>query len=195
MVSERAVAELGPFAALRSRAAALLGTALALLPLLANAESAWVRDELRLNVRTGPGVEYRILSVIKTGDQVEVLDGVEEWTKVRYGEAQEGWIPAGYLQPEQPAQLVVSANEREIAQLQARVGALTNEAKGLRSDNQRLAAAREDHERLARESLELRAAVRWPEWIAGASILGVGMALGAILHGSATRRPNTRIRL
>ncbi len=195
MVRERAVAELGPFAALRSRAAALLGTALALLPLLANAESAWVRDELRLNVRTGPGVEYRILGVIKTGDQVEVLDGVEAWTKVRYGEAQEGWIPAGYLQPEQPAQLVVSANEQEIAQLQARVGALTNEAKGLRSDNQRLAAAREDHERLARESLELRAAVRWPEWIAGASILGVGMALGAILHRSATRRPNTRIRL
>ncbi len=195
MVSERAVAERGPFAALRSRAAAVLGTALALLPLVAHAESAWVRDELRLNVRTGPGVEYRILGVIKTGDQVEVLDGVEEWTKVRYGEARVGWIPAGYLQPEQPAQLVVSANEREIAQLQARVGALTNEAKGLRSDNQRLAAAREDHERLARESLELRAAVRWPEWIAGASILGVGMALGAILHRSATRRPTTRIRL
>jgi hypothetical protein len=50
-------------------------------------------------------------------------------------------------------------------------------------------------ERLTRENLELRAGARWPEWIAGASILFVGAVLGMLVHRSASRRPGPRIRL
>jgi uncharacterized protein YraI len=40
----------------------------------AHAAAAWVKGEVRLNVRTGPSNEYRILGELHTGDKVEVLE-------------------------------------------------------------------------------------------------------------------------
>ena len=45
------------------------------------AEQGWVRGEIRLNIRTGPGTQYRIVGGIKTGDGVGILDRRESWTK------------------------------------------------------------------------------------------------------------------
>jgi hypothetical protein len=42
--------------------------------------------------------------------------------------------------------------------------------------------------------MELRAGARWPEWIAGASILAVGMLMGAILQSANGRRARPKIR-
>jgi uncharacterized protein YraI len=44
-----------------------------LLAQTAAAESGWVKGEVLLNIRTGPGTEYRPLGAISTGDRVEVL--------------------------------------------------------------------------------------------------------------------------
>ena len=54
---------------------------------------------------------------------------------------------------------------------------------------------RSEIDRLTRENDKLRAGARWPYMIAGASILGAGMLLGAILHASSARRPRPRVRL
>ena len=36
-------------------------------PVTAQAETAWIRGEIRLNLRTGPGNNYRIVDSIGTG--------------------------------------------------------------------------------------------------------------------------------
>src|SRR5258706_295228 len=70
----------------------------------ASAETAWVKDELRLNLRSGPGNEYRIKGFIKTGDSVSVLSHREGWVQVRSSsELGDGWIEDGFLSPEPPA--------------------------------------------------------------------------------------------
>src|SRR5438552_2586338 len=71
----------------------------------ASAETAWVKDELRLNLRTGPGNEYRIKGFIKTGDSVTVLSRREGWVQVRTSSADlgDGWIEDGFLGGEPPA--------------------------------------------------------------------------------------------
>ena len=46
------------------------------------AENGWVRGEIRLNVRTGPGTQFKIVGVAKTGDGVEILERQEGWTKI-----------------------------------------------------------------------------------------------------------------
>ena len=73
-----------------------------------HSEVAWVKDELRLNVRTGPGVQYRIVGVLKTGDMVEILARGEGWTQVQSKDSAEGWIPVGYLQPGPPARVALA---------------------------------------------------------------------------------------
>ena len=66
----------------------------------ATAENAWVRGGIRLNLRTEPGTKFRILGVITTGEGVEVLERIEDWTRIRLPDGKEGWIPDGYLQSE-----------------------------------------------------------------------------------------------
>ena len=46
----------------------------------ASSDRAWVRAELRLNLRTGPGNKYRIVGALGTGDSVTVLKETENWT-------------------------------------------------------------------------------------------------------------------
>ena len=82
-------------------------------PFPASASADYVRDQLRINMRTGPGVQFRILGVLKTGDSVEVVSRGDGWTQVRGPEVDNGWIPEGYLQTEAPARIRLERHEAE----------------------------------------------------------------------------------
>ncbi len=167
----------------------------------ARGESVWVKDELRLELRTGPGTKYRILGAVATGDAVEVLQQDDGWLRVRLlkegGEPVEGWIPDGFLQAEMPARMRLARFEEESAGLGARLEELTRRTEGLASENEKLvdrdAAQRDEIAKLTRENLELRAGARWPDRLAGAAILGAGMLVGAALRRG--RRSGPRVRL
>ncbi len=163
------------------------------------AEQAWVKDELRLNVRTGPGTQYRILGAVGTGDKMEILKRTEGWTRVRIKDIGEGWIPSGFLQPEPPAGVQLAQHKAHSVELTSKVESLTTRASELETRNasleERDGAQRSEIETLTRENLELRAGARWPEWITGAGILIAGMIMGAILQSISGRRQRPRIRL
>jgi SH3 domain protein len=185
---------------MRRRTCALaLVVGLALWAQPALAQRAWIKDEVRLNIRTGPGVQYRILGALKSGDEVGMLSRGEGWTQVRTSAGLEGWIPEGYLQTEPTAGIRLEGFESELADLRQRFERVSGEAEELKVRHEELsadsAAQQAEVQRLTRENLELRAGARWPEWIAGASILFVGAILGMIVHRSSTRRPGPRIRL
>jgi uncharacterized protein YraI len=166
----------------------------------AHAENAWVRGDIRLNLRTGAGTQFRIVGAIATGDGVEILERGASWTKVRMKkDGKEGWIPEGYLQPRPPPTVAVSLLETQVGELTAQLEQSTTEAQGLRQSNEEISARdgeqRAEIDRLSLEVMEMSAGARWPEWITGASILLVGMLVGAMLHRNATRRPSSRIRI
>ena len=184
----------------RRRAGAALGLAAALLVgATARAETAWVGGEVRLNLRTGPSGEYRILGVLKTGDSVELLQRGETWSKVRTGDGKEGWIPGGYLASQPPPALRVAELEAELTRLRQQVAALeeTNArlAGSAESEAQGEAGRRAELDRPAAESRGLEAGERWPEWITGATILAGGMLVGAVLASLSRRRNARRLRL
>jgi len=185
---------------IRRLAFLLLAAAALVMPASAShAERAWIKDELRLNIRTGPGLQYRILGVLATGDSVEVLSRTEGWTQVRAQDGMDGWIPEGYLQAETPARVLLERLQAETQELRTRVEKLSAEVSDLRSRNEQLSGQeseqRAELDTLTRENIELRAGARGPEWITGASILCVGAILGIIVHRSASRRPAPRIRI
>lgn len=62
-------------------------------------------DASRLNVRDGPGVEFKQLWTLKRDEPVSVIGRSGDWRQVR-GERYEGWVHGGYLTPkrgERPA--------------------------------------------------------------------------------------------
>lgn len=165
----------------------------------ADANTGWVRGNIRLNLRAGAGTQFKILGAVETGDQMEVLATGESWTRVRTAEGQTGWIPAGYLETEPPPTLRLEQLESETATLRTQLEEIRAEAASLRESNATLASTdsgqREQIESLKIENYELRAGSRYQEWITGALILAGGMIVGAILHRNSTRRPSSRIRL
>ena len=164
---------------------------------LAQAETAWVDDQVRLNLRTGPGNQYRIIDSVETGDSVEVIDRGDGWIQVNAG-GKQGWVPEGYLLTEPPARVKLARIETELEQLRARAKQSGDDTEKLRAEKQEMEAReseqRSELDRLTRDNARLSGGARWPEWIAGACILAVGMGLGALLRGSA-RRQTPKIRL
>jgi SH3 domain protein len=159
----------------------------------------WVRGQVRLNLRTGPGTQFKILEGVETGDEMRVLTRDESWTQVQTSAGKTGWIPAGYLENEPPPTLRLAQLEGETATLRTELEQIRSEASRLRESNATLSTndsgQREEIESLTLDNYELRAGSRSQEWITGALILGIGMLVGAFLHRNSTRRPSSRIRL
>ena len=178
---------------------AALGLLALLIALPAVAEPAWVSGEVRLNLRSGAGNQFRILGVLKTGDSLQVLERSEKWTKIRTAEGEEGWIPGGYLNPQPPPAIRLEELEVEVATLRNVLESAESEASGLRQRSEDLASNDSDQkaeiERLTKENYRLHAGERWAEWITGALVLSTGMALGALLSRISSRRGRQRLRL
>jgi len=164
------------------------------------AEQGWVSGDLRLNLRTGGGNEYRILGTLSTGDPVKVLDKGTDWSRVETADGKVGWIPAGYVELTPPAVARLATLEAEASNLRSELEKFRGEATTLRESNAALSAnddgQKQELEALTLANLELRAVSRYQEWLTGAALLGGGMLLGSWLHSrSGNRRTSSRIRL
>jgi SH3 domain protein len=118
---------------------AALGLSALLVALPAAAESAWVGGEVRLNLRSGAGNQYRILEVLKTGDSLQVLERTEKWTMVRTATGQEGWIRGGYLDAQPPPTLRLEELEVEVANLRDVLERTETETSNLRRRSEEIA--------------------------------------------------------
>jgi SH3 domain protein len=164
------------------------------------AAPAWIKGEIRLNLRSGAGTEFKIIGAVQTGDELNILSTTKKWTRVQTPDKKTGWIPAGYLENQPPPALRLQLVETEAASLRTQLEELRAETSGLRESNATLTAndsgQRQEIEALKLENYELRAGTRYQEWITGALIVAGGMIVGALLHRrSATRRSAGRIRL
>jgi SH3 domain protein len=189
--------KIGPMRLVRGIAA--LGLLALLVALPAAAEPAWVSGEVKLNLRSGAGNQYRILGLLKTGDAVQVLERGEKWTKVRTATGEAGWIPGGYLNPQPPPAVRLEELEAEVAKLrnvlekaEAKVSSLSRRSEELSSNDSEQKA---EIERLTKENYRLHAGERWAEWITGALVLSTGMVLGALLSRISSSRRRQRLRL
>jgi len=54
-----------------------------------------------VNVREGAGETFKVLATVQKGTKLRVMDGKDEWYKVRLDDGREGWI-ANWLVSTQP---------------------------------------------------------------------------------------------
>lgn len=144
---------------------ALLVALLLALPLAAGAQStAYVTDDLRLNLRSGPGNGFRIIQMLPTGTPVQVLERDGEWTRVRAGD-NEGWMRSNYLQPQPAAAVRLEDVSEELATLREQNAGLSEALEATQEELQAAVAEaqelREENDAMARrleqasEGLEL----------------------------------------
>jgi len=134
---------------------------LALLLLLAGAAPAqptrYVTDSVKLDARSGPGLDNRIVRMVESGTPVAVLDESEGWSQVRLPGGEEAWILSRFLMDDPAARQRLTRNEQSLAEARARADEVAAQMQSLVDENARLREAGEARQREA-ESLadELR---------------------------------------
>ena len=61
------------------------------------AKTMFITDRIEISLRSGIGLEYRALTMVKTGDRVEVLEGGKNWSKVKLPNGTIGWMNTCFL--------------------------------------------------------------------------------------------------
>lgn len=122
-----------------ARLCAIIVLLFCLLPAIAAAQQErFISDELALDLRAGPGNQFRIERMVEAGTRVQVLEEESGWSRVRLPDGLEGWVLTRLLSDQPSAR--------------ARLTAAQSAAEDLQRENQELSenleAARERVEEL-----------------------------------------------
>jgi SH3 domain protein len=122
---------------------------LALLPLLAAAETAYVTDNLRLNMYQNPDLSGARIDTLVSGQSFEVLSRNAQTAFVELSDGKQGYVSAAYMVTDKPARLIVEETLAENARL-------TRDLEEMRQSFAEPAALLES---LRQESADLRAVI------------------------------------
>jgi uncharacterized protein YgiM (DUF1202 family) len=150
----------------------------------ARAATAYVSDELVLNVYSELNQQGERLATLHSGAAVETLETSGDFTRVRLGDGTTGWVKSSYLTAHEPATVRVKRLEEELDRARATTPALAE------------AAARSELERLQRDlavkqsELDTERQQRAAPNVADSAhqslrSVGVGIALCAVLAATA----------
>ncbi len=104
------------------------------------AEPVYVSENIRLTVRKDPGNDKKIISILTSGDQVNVAQYGDEWTKIKLADDKEGWVLSRFLSTQMPSSVALKALEKKYADLVAQSGAPYEDYLRLKTDNEKLTA-------------------------------------------------------
>ncbi|MGB5489383.1 MAG: TIGR04211 family SH3 domain-containing protein [Woeseiaceae bacterium] len=165
---------------------------LALLPLAAAAETAYITDNLRLGLHQAADTSDRAFRMLESGQELEIISRDRNYANVRLPDGTSGHVKAAYLVDEKPAKLIVAetaqARDALAAELEelkrafagpaATIQSLKDEADAL---TQKLTNAESEVETLAAENASIQG---MKERYKGSLPLSwVGAAIGVCLIG------------
>lgn len=100
-----------------------------------SAETRYVNDKMKITMRTAPGVDRKIISLLSIGQKVELIETGDEWTRIRLANAKEGWVLSRFLTDKVPSKIELEKLKSEHKALVAQVSSLLEENKVLKTEN------------------------------------------------------------
>ena len=107
----------------------------------AAAETMYVTDVFTVTVRSGKGNSHRIIKMLKSNQNVNVLTVEGDYAKVSFDDGSEGWMLKRYLTAETPKPVVIQRLQRQVERLQSSVGDMTEKLRFLKDKNKSLETA------------------------------------------------------
>ena len=114
----------------------IIGMCLVLFSTPVLAENKYVSDAVKVTMRTGPGNDRKIISLLRVGTKVEVVQPGDEWTLVRLANEKEGWVINRFLTDKIPSDI-------ELKILKSKYQALKDSASQMQEKNSLLKAENE----------------------------------------------------
>lgn len=165
---------------------------LALLPMVAAAETVYITDNLRLGLHQAADTSDRAFRMLESGQQLEIISRDRNYANVRLPDGTVGYVKAAYLVGDKPAKLIVAetAAERDslIAELEETKQAFAGPAatiQGLKDEaaklSERLASAETEAEALKAENASIQGLKE--RYKGSLPLSWVGAAIGVCLIG------------
>jgi SH3 domain protein len=160
----------------------------------AEEKAMFISSNIEVPIRRGASTKYKIIKIAKVNDQVKLLEEKDDWSRVRFKDGGEGWLPSYMLIDEVPAARRLQSLLLENKQLKQKNDDLSMELTALQEhqndESEKLAAciAERNTAKAERRAVEDTAKVIW--FLAGSGVLFIGWMLGRI-SGRPRRRRST----
>lgn len=117
-------------------------------------EKRYVSDKLWLQVRSGPGNDFRILKAVASGTHLVFIEETEDqsYTKIKLESGVEGWVLTRFLEKEPIAKEKLIFANRKVEKLSAELKTLKDMNQNLSSEKSNLSS---DRSGLSREKKKL----------------------------------------
>jgi SH3 domain protein len=116
-------------------------------------ETMYVADILKLTLRTGPSIENKIISVIESGQMMEVIKFGDEWSQVQLPNGKEGWVLSRYLTTNETHNIKLERLEAKHKNLMVQAAELLEENNRLQAENKRFSTeSKAENKRFSTES-------------------------------------------
>lgn len=116
------------------------------------AEDIYVTGITNITMRTGPGVDHKIVAMLKSGTKLQIIEFQADWSMVQTAAGKEGWVLSRFLTRKVPDALMVEELRNLNSGLQAQLKALEDENKDLTVKNATLVQVEEKYNKLKKES-------------------------------------------
>ena len=92
---------------------------IAVVPAFAQAETAYVTDNLRLGLHQAQDTSDRSFRTLESGQNMEIVNRDRNYAHVQLPDGTQGYVKAAYLVFDKPAKLIVAETQAQVDQLQA----------------------------------------------------------------------------
>jgi SH3 domain protein len=116
----------------------IIAILLVLLPAVVHAEKRYINDLLEITLRTGQGIDHKIIEIVKSGQMVEVIKPGDQWTKIRRLNGTEGWVVSRFLTSNKPNILLLKELQEKHEAIMIRTDSQLEEIAKLQEDNKEL---------------------------------------------------------
>jgi len=118
----------------------------------ASAEQYYVSQRMEITMRTGPGVSYKIIAMLPSGDAVTMVEYGKEWTRIKTSDGKEGWVLSRYMTKEMPVTLMVNELQDKNRQLSAMLEQIKSENTTLSGTKDKLIGKEKEYNDLKQRS-------------------------------------------
>jgi SH3 domain protein len=116
----------------------IIGICLILFSTPVLAENKYISDTVKVTMRTGPGNDRKIISLLRVGTQVEVVQPGDEWTLVRLANGKEGWVINRFLTDKTPSDIELNLLKGKYEALRDSASKMQEKYSLLKAENEKL---------------------------------------------------------
>ena len=116
----------------------IIGMCLVLFSTPVLAENKYISDAVKVTMRTGPGNDRKIISLLRVGTKVEVVQPGDEWTLVRLANEKEGWVINRFLTNKIPSDIELKLLKGKYQALKASASQMQEKNSLLKAENEKL---------------------------------------------------------